>query len=201
MTNGVMAQPERGFATGELVVLRPVLEEDLPELAQLLAANPCDNKQQPWTLHRLKKEFEDKDSPNSGCWGEEQRLFTVARQTGEVVGFIKEQKESNVPLFWNRLYIGEPHPDRHELGVDAAKAYLAYKCRWYNPPRITFDAVRAEPGVAEYLAAAGFELEIVFEELMLYRGQPTAYCGYTWFSDYLKQHIADDGPVAGEEEE
>ena len=61
------ASTERGFVEGEHIVLRPVLEKDLEQLAPLMAQNPCERKPTPWTLQRLKKKFEDEKDP--GLWG------------------------------------------------------------------------------------------------------------------------------------
>jgi hypothetical protein len=199
MTYSTETIPERGFATGELVVLRPVLEDDLPELAMLLAANCCEDKPQPWTLHRVKKLFEDKDSDLPGLWGEHTHYFAVVRNSGGLVGFLRETNEEKNDLYWNRLYIGERHADRDELGPDAAKAYLAYKQKWSTPWRITFETVQGEPGVAHWLEAAGFELEIEYDCLQLHQGQPKAHCCYTWWSEFVLARRVDDGPVAGEE--
>lgn len=193
-----------GFAIGESIVLRPVLEDDLPELAKLLAANCCEDKPQPWSLQRVKKLFEDKDSETPGLWGEALRYFAVVRASGGLVGFLRESieewGETRSNMFWNRLYIGEQHADRDELGVDAARAYLAYKQKWHVPWRITFEVIEGEPGVASWLEAAGFELEIVFDCLLLHQGQAKAYNCYTWWNEFVRSRRADDGPVAGEED-
>jgi hypothetical protein len=42
----------RGYAQGELLTLRPVLKEDLPALAGLLAEDPLPRTPGPWTLAR-----------------------------------------------------------------------------------------------------------------------------------------------------
>ena len=55
---------ERGFAEGEHVVLRPVLESDLAGLAELMAQNPIEAL--PWTRQRLTKQFKDEKEP--GLW-------------------------------------------------------------------------------------------------------------------------------------
>jgi len=188
---------EVGFAEGEHVVLRPVLEADLPELAKLLAANPCDSKPQPWSLQRLKKRFEDKDDP--GLWGKDERYFAVVRKTGGIVGFLREACEWKDGMYWNRLYIGEEHGDRDALGRDTVASYLAYKRKWHAPRRISFDVLRVEPGIGEWLSQAGFACEVTFELSMLYRGQPEALCVWAWLSDEVRSNLADDGPVAGEE--
>lgn len=188
---------ERGFAVGEHVVLRPVLEKDLPELAKLLAANPCEEKPAPWTLQRLKKKFEDKDEP--GLWGKNERYFTVVRLAGGVVGFLLEREEHRNGAYWNRLYIDESLSDRAVIGSDSIAAYLAYKRKWHNPRRIAFDALRCEPGISEWLSAAGFECELAFERMLLHRGQQEALCVYSWLCDEIINNLADDGPVAGEE--
>jgi RimJ/RimL family protein N-acetyltransferase len=200
MGTSEMATPtaaERGFAVGEHVVLRPVLEKDLPELAKLLAANPCDDKPQPWTLQRLKQKFEDKDHP--GLWGKSEHYFAVVRKAGGLVGFLKEHDEHGSAMYWNRLYIDEHCADRDTLGPDVIKAYMAYKRKWHNPRRVAFDVLRPEPGLGAWLEASGFERDVTFERYMTYLGQPEALCVYSWLSDEVRRNLADDGPVAGEE--
>jgi len=172
---------EKGFAEGQHVVLRPVLEDDLAALAGLMAENPLDPL--PWTQQRLKKKFEDKDEP--GLWGKSSRHFTIVRTTGEVVGYLKESDDSNRGMHWNELHIKTGLDDREALGVDTLAAYLAYKQKWHNPLRVSFDILRPEEEKAAWLEETGFELELVQERVLFYRGQPEARCLYTWFSEEL----------------
>lgn len=172
---------ERGFAEGEHVILRPVLESDLRELAQLMAEHPLETL--PWTLQRLKKKFEDKDEP--GLWGKSQRYFAIVRRVGGVVGYLKENEDSNRGMYWNEHHIKDGLADRAALGLDAVSAYLAYKRKWHNPLRISFDVLRPEEEKSAWMVQAGFELELTQERIMLYRGQPEARCLHTWFSEEL----------------
>jgi len=194
------AEMERGFAMGKHVVLRPVLEKDLPELAKLLAADPCDEKPQPWTLARLKKLYEDKEKDDSGLWSKAKRYFAVVRKTGGLVGFLKESEDWGAGFFWNRLQLAETLDDRDQLGRDAIAAYVAYKRKWHNPRRISFDVLQGEAGLPDWLAAAGFVLDVTLTHQLQHAGRPAALSLYAWLSDEIRNNLADDGPVAGEED-
>jgi hypothetical protein len=198
--NTTQNEQERGFAKGQHVVLRPVLEKDLPELAKLLAADPCDEKPQPWTLARMKKLYEDKEKDDSGLWSKVKRYFAVVRKTGGLVGFLKESDEWGAGFFWNRLQMAEALEDRDQLGRDAIAAYVAYKRKWHNPRRISFDVLQGEAGLPGWLAAAGFELDVTWTHQLQHAGRPAALCLYAWLSDEIRNNLADDGPVAGEED-
>jgi hypothetical protein len=193
------AARETGFAEGAHVVLRPVMEGDLPELAKLLAANPCDDNPLPWTLQRLKKKFEDKDEP--GLWGKSDRYFAVVRLTGGLAGFLRERQDQGSNVYWNQFYIDAGIEDYLAAGCDALAAYLAYKRKWSNPPRVSFEILSRQHELAEILAASVFEFEIALDNWMLHSGQPDSLHVYSWLSDEVLRNLADDGPVAGEEEE
>jgi len=191
------ATPERGFAEGEYVILRPVLEADLPELAKLLAENPYDRKPQPWTLQRLKQKFEDKDKP--GLWEERERYFAVVRKKGGLVGFLhEEQGGAFSSMLWNCFHISLALTDRNEVGPDMLRAYFAYKQRWHDPQRIGFSISSVQPDEAQWLAAAGYELELIIPHAVLYRGEPASELVFSWISPRLLAMLSDDGPVAGE---
>jgi hypothetical protein len=191
------AVPERGFAVGEHVILRPVLEADLPELAKLLAENPYDREPQPWTFQRLKQKFEDKDKP--GLWEESKRYFAVVRKSGGVVGFLyEEQSWAYAGAVWNRFHISLAAPDRAAMGADMLKAYFDYKQRWHDPQRISFSISSVQPDEAQWLAAAGYEMELEIPHAVLYRGEPASELLFKWISPRLLALHSDDGPVAGE---
>ena len=192
----VETKPERGFCEGEHVVLRPVREADLPELARLLAENPYEREPLPWTHQRLKQKFEDKEKP--GLWEDEKRIFAIARKSGGLVGFVRENQDWSPTICWNAMHVDQAAPDRDVLGLDALKAYLKYKRKWHNPQRLSYSILRPETAKAEWLKLAGFELELTMERVMLYRGVPEAECVYTWISPEALANCADDGPVAGE---
>lgn len=189
---------ERGFAEGEHLVLRPVKEADLPELAALMAENPCEYKPLPWTHQRLKKKYEDKDKP--GLWDERAKTLVAVRRAGGVVGFISEERQGD-DMFWCKLHIGDGLSDRGALLADMLSAYRAYKERWHQPRRITFDVLRCEEEKIAALESAGFELEITFERHLLYQGRPEALCLYVWLSDWVKQAPGWEGDVPGEAKE
>jgi RimJ/RimL family protein N-acetyltransferase len=188
---------ERGFAQGALVVLRPVREEDLPELARLLAENPFDREPLPWTHQRLKQKFEDKEEP--GLWGKRKRYFAVVRLSGGMVGFIFEEEEwGDSTVCWNRFHVGGRLEDRDALGRDALAAYLAYKRRWNDLRRISFSIGGVEEAKAQWLRDCGFAWEITLEQAVLHQGQPVAEVIYSWVSERVLELRVDDGPVAGE---
>jgi len=185
---------QKGFAYGEHVVLRPVVEDDLKELARLMAEDPCDAT--PWTHQRLKKKFENKEEP--GLWGRTSRDYAILRKDGGIIGVLHESEDSNRGIFWNRLHIAEGLADRDELGIDTLRAYLAFKQAWCDLLRISFDVVRPEAGKAGWLGQCGFELELTQERKVLYLGQPEAQCTYTWFSEKLKQSPGWDDPAVAD---
>ena len=106
----VETKPERGFCEGEHVVLRPVREADLPELARLLAENPYEREPLPWTHQRLKQKFEDKEKP--GLWEDEKRIFAIARKSGGLVGFVRENQDWSPTICWNAMHVDQAAPDR-----------------------------------------------------------------------------------------
>lgn len=192
------AKPERGFAEGQHVILRPVGENDLRELARLMAECPLLDKQLPWTYQRLKKQFEDEKDP--GLWKERDKYFVVVRREGGLAGFLHEREDWNRGMYWNSVHLDDRIEDRDVLGRDIIAAYLAYKQRWHNPLRISFDVLGPEEAKARWLIAAGFELELKLERMVMYLGQAEAICTYTWLSDGLKQAMkegeGDESPQA-----
>jgi hypothetical protein len=180
-----------GFAIGELLTLRPVLEGDLPALAQLLAANPSEPERLPWTQQRLKQKYEDKDAP--GLWDEKGRNFiyaAVRRDTGELVGYLREHEDHSGGIYWSHFHIADGLADRAALAADLLKAYHAYKLKWHDPLRISFDVLGCEDEKAAWLTAAGFELELTRERMVLWLGQPQSICTHTWLSERLKAELA-----------
>lgn len=176
---------ERGFAEGEHVVLRPVKEDDLRDLAALLAECPCEEKPMPWTHQRLKKKFEDEKEP--GLWGKRERHYAVLRKTGGVVGFLHERDDWSVGIFWCVMHVAEALEDRDELGRDVIAAYLAYKRRWHDPLRISFNALDPEQAKIAWLEHCGLELELTQERYALYQGEPVALKMYTWLGPRLRE--------------
>jgi len=191
------AQPERGFATGEHIVIRPVLADDLPDLARLLAENPYEHEPLPWTYQRLKRKYEDKDKP--GLWSHNSRTYTVACKQGGVAGFIRESVDED-SKHWCGLHIGLAEPDRDAVGRDVAATYLAFKQRWQRPRRISFALLLAEEQKCQWLEAAGFELELAFKRAYLHQGRPATVVYYTWCAEWALAMRAEPCPVAGEED-
>lgn len=188
-TTGNSDAEVRGFAEGGHTVLRPVLEEDLAALAPLLASNPGEPDRLPWTHQRLKKKFEDEKEP--GLWGKSMRMLTaVRRDSGEVIGYVKEQKDENPGVFWAHMHVADGAGDRDTLGPDIIAAYLAYKQRWHDPLRVGFNALGCEADKAGWLETCGFPLELRRERMVLWLGKPEAICTYAWYSDRLKDELA-----------
>ena len=176
---------ERGFATGKHIVLRPVLETDLTELARLMAENPAETL--PWTPQRLKKKFEDKSEP--GLWGKSQRYFSIVRLNGGVVGYLTERESKQAGIFWCFVHVADRLVDRDELGRDLVSAYLEYKQKWHNPLRISFEILGCESAKAAWLKAGAFELELTCERMVMQMGRPESICTYAWYSDGLRQAL------------
>ena len=182
-------QQVKGFATGEHVVLRPVLEDDLAALAVLLANNPGEPDRQPWTHQRLKKQFDDEKEP--GLWGKSTRVLAALRKdTGEVIGYLKERRDDNPGVVWAWLHVADGTAERETLGPDIIRAFLAFKQRWHDPLRISFDVLGCEADKARWLDGCGFPLEVRRERMVLWLGQPQAVCTHTWYSERLKADLA-----------
>ena len=177
---------EKGFAEGQHVVLRPVLEADLPELAKLMAENPLEAL--PWTLQRLKKKFENKKEP--GLWGKTDRVFVAVRTQGGVVGYLTERQSKQAGIYWGFTHVADARDDRDVLGRDLISAYLEYKQKWHNPLRLSFDILGCESAKAAWLQAGGFELELTCERMVMQLGGPESICTYAWYSDELKRRLA-----------
>lgn len=188
---------ERGFASGEHIVIRPVLVDDLRDLARLMAENPYDHDVLPWTYQRLKQKFEDQNKP--GLWSHKEKTYTVARQQGAIAGFIRESVEEDTK-HWCGLHVGMSEPNRDAWGRDTVATYLGFKLRWFRPLRISFALLQAEEQKCQWLDAAGFEMELVFERSYLHQGQPAAVVYYTWCADWALAMRAEPCPVAGEED-
>ena len=189
---------QQGFAEGGHVVLRPVKEDDLRELARLLAENPYERERLPWTYQRLKKKFEDKDKP--GLWDKERKTYVVLRKSGGVVGFIQETVWQS-GKHWCELHVADRLADRDTLGADLVQAYFAYMQKWYRPWRISFAILALEQQKADWLTSAGFEKELLFEQAVFYEGKPEALCYFTWISDWALAARAGNFVVPGEGDE
>jgi len=177
---------QQGFAAGAHVVLRPVLEDDLAALAGLRAENPVEEL--PWTLQRLKQQFENEQEP--GLWSADKRVFVAVRHQGEVVGYLNERQSKQAGIYWCFTHVADRLHDRDEVGCDLVSAYLAYKQKWHNPRRISFDILGCESDKAAWLNAGGFELELTCERMVMHRGHPESICTYAWYSEQLKQALA-----------
>jgi hypothetical protein len=176
----------KGFAEGKHVVLRPVLETDLAELAKLMAENPGETL--PWTLQRLKKKFEDEKEP--GLWSDTNRVFVAVRPQGGVVGYLAERQSKQAGIFWCFTHVADGLDRRDELGRDLVSAYLAYKRKWHNPLRISFEILGCESDKAAWLQTGGFELELTCERMVMHMGRPESICTYAWYSERLEQALA-----------
>jgi hypothetical protein len=174
---------ERGFAEGAHIVLRPVLEKDLLELAPLMAQNPCERKPTPWTLQRLKKKFEDDKEP--GLWGKGEKFYVAVRRTGGVVGFLIQRGDNRV--FWITVHVDDKLEDRDALGLDLLRAYESLMMDWHDPVRIGCEIIRPEIAKAGWLKQAGYELEVVFEKMQMYLGEAVAVEHYGWIAPAYRE--------------
>jgi hypothetical protein len=183
--------PERGLAFGELVALRPVLADDLPALARLMAANPAEPERQPWTVTRLQKKFADEKAP--GLWNRNDRLyhFIVARrEDGAVVGYLREKQDWHGGMYFNHIHVAEQLADWQVLLRDALTTYRSFKQQWLEMLRISFDILGCEEEKAQCLEAAGYGLEVRLERMHLWHGQPQARLTHTWMSERLERELA-----------
>jgi hypothetical protein len=184
--------PVPNFIAGSLTKLRPVLEADLPGLARLMAEAPrgfsCER--QPWTLQRLRKQFEDEKHP--GLWGSKHRIFAITDRDGALVGAVREELErlGSVDL---ELHIAAGHPQRDALGRDALATYVEYKRGWQYTPRIGLKLLEFQQAEREWAQACGFAFDLRAEEAWLHQGRFIAFEIYAWHPDWVKANRAPDG--------
>jgi RimJ/RimL family protein N-acetyltransferase len=183
--------PRRGLAFGEHTALRPVLEDDLPALAKLMAENPAEPERQPWTLQRLKARFDDKDNP--GLWSSKDklRLHVIVRSGGgEVVGYLREHEDWHGGVYYNHIHVNEQLAGWQGLLRDALRTYRSYKCEWFAVLRISYDILGCEEEKAQCLESEGYALELRMERMYLWLGKPQARCTHTWISERLERELA-----------
>lgn len=176
-------QSERGLVTGEHIVLRPVLARDLEQLVRLLAQNPCERMPKPWTLQRLKKKFEDEKEP--GLWGRREKWYVAVRPAGEVVGLLIQRGQERV--YWVTLHVDDDIADRDAVGVDLLRAYESLMTAWHDPVRIGCEILAPEESKAGWLRELGYELEVVFERMLMWHGEPTAVHQYGWIAPAFRE--------------
>lgn len=177
------ASTRRGFVEGEHIVLRPVLEKDLEQLAPLMAQNPCERKPTPWTLQRLKKKFEDEKDP--GLWGSGEKYYVAVRKAGGVVGFLVQRGQNRV--YWITVHVDDNIADRDAVGMDILKAYESLMMDWHDPVRIGCEIIEPEAAKAGWLKDCGYELEVVFERMQMWLGEPVAVHHYGWIAPAYRE--------------
>jgi RimJ/RimL family protein N-acetyltransferase len=179
----IAAGQAQAMATGEHIRLRAVLEEDLERLAALLAESPRPREPQPWTEQRLRKQFEAEKT--LGLWTEKRRFYLAVRLgDGQVVGYLDERKQRVCRDLHFHVFDGEP--DRDELGRDMLAAYMRLTLDWYEQVRIEAWVPACEQQAQQWLVDAGFQLEVVFEEMFMYQGRPEAEQLWGWINPRLE---------------
>jgi hypothetical protein len=180
------------FLTGQHVKLRPVLESDLPSLAQLMAEAPhgFSWNVSVWTESSLRKQFNDDKEP--GLWGRDKRYLVVTDFDGVVCGLLMEglQRLGGATV---EFHIADARADRDVLGSDALAVYKEYKRSWFNCPRIEVFIVAVEDAKREWLRSSGFELEIECKESWLYQGEVATIEVWAWIADWVLANRAADG--------
>jgi len=178
----VTANQAQAMAVGELVRLRAVQEEDLAVLAALLAESPRPREPLPWTAQRLRKQYEAEKT--LGLWTEKRRIYLAVRLSdGHVVGYIDERVQ------WIcrdlHFHVASLEPDRDELGRDMLAAYMQLTLDWHNQVRIEAWVPACDQQAQSWLAGAGFELEVVFNEVFMHQGRPEAEQLWGWVNQQL----------------
>lgn len=175
---------QQRFIASDSLGLRAVTEADLYELAALMAQCPLAGRDAvPWTEQRLKKEFEDEKEP--GLWSETKRTYLAVDVSGGIVGFI-QQNQRGVSGYEFYVHIAESHSDRDMLGHELMKLYMQLLSDWVDPPRLETFILKLEGQKADWLAAAGFELECTFDEMYMYLGRPEAAQIWGWVSPRIE---------------
>lgn len=183
----------RGFERGERLTLRPVQTGDLAQLAAVMAEDPLPHRQQPWTLDRLKKEFEDEKSP--GLWSDTARMFVAVLEDGTVAGYVEENPQAWLHALLLYLHVLDGLPEREALGQELVDLHLAYRRRWYNDSLLLIDVVEPDQAKAEWLKRAGFSFEMRMERSALFLGRAVARDTYSLFS---AERLADPDLSTGE---
>lgn len=173
----------QAMATGAYVRLRAVQEEDLAELAALLAETPCPRELLPWTTQRLRKKFNAEKDP--GLWGKKERIYVAVRiADGQVVGYIDEcvRGVCREP----RLHIAARAADRNELGNDMLATYMQSLLDWHDQVRVEAYLLACEEQKQQWLTAAGFELEASLSDMYMHQGKPEALQIWGWVNPRLE---------------
>lgn len=171
----------QGFAHGERLILRPVQEGDLADLARILAQQPGGGgKPLPWTEQRLRKQFEDEKDP--GLWRSEAKVYAVVAQDGPLVGFVRESYEAWIQSFLINFHVDDRSADRDALGRELVALYLDYLTRWHDPGMVTSEPLDLEADKRAWLEAAGFRYQFTQERAELYLGRAVGRCAYAWHS-------------------
>jgi RimJ/RimL family protein N-acetyltransferase len=170
----------QGFARGEMLILRPVQEGDLAELARIMAQAPGGRKPLPWTEQRLKKLFEDEKNP--GLWSDAGKYFAAVLHDGTVVGYIREHYEAWIQSHDLSLHVDERRADRDALGREVVALYMDYLTRWHNPGMVISEPLEIDTQKRAWLEAAGFFLQFTQERSELYQGSVVGRCAYAWHS-------------------
>ncbi len=175
----IAGRQAQSMATGTYVRLRAVQEEDLEQLAALMAATPCPRELLPWTAQRLRKKYNDEKEP--GLWGRRDRVYLAVRiADGKVVGYIDERER------WIcrdlHLHVAADAADRDALGSDMLAAYMRMVLDWHDQPRFEAHVLACEDHKQQWLAAAGFELEVSFSEYFMHQGRPEALQFWGWIN-------------------
>jgi RimJ/RimL family protein N-acetyltransferase len=171
------------LGTGSYIRLRAVQEEDLAQLAALMAATPCLRELLPWTAQRLKKKFNDEKEP--GLWGRRDRVYLAVRiADGQIIGYIDERERWICREL--HLHVAADAADRDALGHDMLAAYMQVVLDWHDQVRVEAHVLACEQQKQQWLATAGFELEASFSEYHMYRGSPEALQFWGWINPRLE---------------
>jgi RimJ/RimL family protein N-acetyltransferase len=179
----IAAGQAQNMATGTFIRLRAVQEEDLEQLAALLAQTPCPRELLPWTTQRLKKKYNDEKEP--GLWGRRERLYLAVRVAdGQLVGYIDERER------WTcrdiHLHVADGAEDRDALGGDMLSAYMRMILDWHDQVRFEVFLLASETQKQQWLAAAGFEREVVFTDYYMHEGRSDSLYIWGWINPRLE---------------
>jgi hypothetical protein len=155
-TEQVRTHPDgtpRGFFRGEHITLRPVLKEDLPALAGLLAEDPQARTRGPWTLARLEKTFADEKEP--GMWKDNLRMFVALDPAGLVCGYASERSETG-GIYFVQHWLALGTPGRQAAGLELVGLHTKWLTDWHAAQVIDTRVLASSAEQAAWLAGAGF---------------------------------------------
>lgn len=173
----------RGLASGPNLILRPLLEEDLPRLAQLMSEYEPAPSREPVTPQLLKKRFADDKSP--GFWSDEAKLYGAVDGEGRLLGYVREVTMEYLRSIRVTYHIADKAPQREALGRELAALHMKLLKDWQRPWRVSSMLLAGDSLRAGWLASEGFVLDCTSQRSYWHMGRAVGLEYWVWFSPEL----------------